>query len=49
LSELTESLEQLRALAHGIPIRVLLTTDLSPGIDTPEQAQALETQLQKTP
>ncbi len=44
--EKAESLEQLRALAHGIRIRVLLTEDLSPGVDTPEQARAIESRLQ---
>jgi 3-deoxy-manno-octulosonate cytidylyltransferase (CMP-KDO synthetase) len=43
--ERAESLEQLRALAHGARIRVVLTDDLSPGVDTLEQAQAIEDQL----
>ncbi len=43
--ERAESLEQLRALAHGRRIRVVLTDDLSPGVDTPEQARAIEEQL----
>lgn len=47
LLEMTESLEQLRALAHGIRIRVVLTEDLSPGVDTLEQAVAIEAQLRK--
>ena len=34
--ELEESLEQLRALAHGIRIRVVPTTHLAAGVDTPE-------------
>jgi 3-deoxy-manno-octulosonate cytidylyltransferase (CMP-KDO synthetase) len=42
LLEKTESLEQLRAVEHGIRIRVALTSDLSPGVDTPEQAAAIE-------
>lgn len=42
LLEKTESLEQLRAVEHGVRIRVALTTDLSPGVDTPEQATAVE-------
>jgi 3-deoxy-manno-octulosonate cytidylyltransferase (CMP-KDO synthetase) len=37
--EQTEGLEQLRALENGARIRVLLTTDDSPGVDTPEQAR----------
>jgi 3-deoxy-manno-octulosonate cytidylyltransferase (CMP-KDO synthetase) len=42
LLEKTESLEQLRAVERGIRIRVALTTELSPGVDTPEQAAAVE-------
>lgn len=45
--ERAESLEQLRALAHGARIRVVLTDDLSPGVDTLEQALAIEEQLLK--
>ena len=44
--ELAESLEQLRALEHGASIRVLLTHDSSPGVDTPEQALAVERMLE---
>lgn len=40
--ELAESLEQLRALENGANIRVLSTTDTSPGVDTPEQADEIE-------
>jgi 3-deoxy-manno-octulosonate cytidylyltransferase (CMP-KDO synthetase) len=40
--ERTESLEQLRALENGARIRVVPTKDLSPGVDTPEQAAAIE-------
>lgn len=46
--EQTESLEQLRALENGVRLRVVLTDDLSPGVDTPEQALAIEKQLQAT-
>lgn len=42
LLENTESLEQLRAVENGVRIRVALTGDLSPGVDTPEQAVAVE-------
>lgn len=40
--ERAESLEQLRALENGASIKVLLTTDTSPGVDTPEQALQIE-------
>lgn len=40
--EITESLEQLRALENGARLRVVLTTDESPGVDTPEQAREVE-------
>ena len=37
--ERAESLEQLRALAHGIRIRVVETTHVAPGVDTPEDLE----------
>ena len=40
--EMTESLEQLRAVENGVRIRVVMTDDLSPGVDTFEQARAVE-------
>ena len=40
--ERAESLEQLRALENAVRIHVLLTKTGSPGIDTPEDAVALE-------
>jgi 3-deoxy-manno-octulosonate cytidylyltransferase (CMP-KDO synthetase) len=40
--ELAERLEQLRALAHGIRIRVVITPYASRGVDTPEDLAALE-------
>lgn len=40
--ELAESLEQLRALENGARIKVLITDDQSPGVDTIEQAQQIE-------
>ena len=43
--ERAESLEQLRALENGASIKVLTTTDTSPGVDTPEQALVVESIL----
>jgi len=43
--ERTESLEQLRALENGVRVHVLVTATGSPGIDTPEDATALEQKL----
>ena len=43
--ERCEQLEQLRALENGATIRVILTNDDSPGIDTPQQAALLNRQL----
>lgn len=43
--ERTESLEQLRALENGVKVHVLVTTKGSPGIDTPQDAKALEQKL----
>jgi 3-deoxy-manno-octulosonate cytidylyltransferase (CMP-KDO synthetase) len=40
--EKAESLEQLRALENGASIKVILTNDTSPGVDTPEQALVIE-------
>lgn len=40
--ETTESLEQLRALENGARLRVVITTDESPGVDTPDQAREVE-------
>ena len=40
--ELSEKLEQLRALEHGIPIRVVETTHRGIGVDTPEDALRVE-------
>jgi len=44
--EKTESLEQLRAVENGVPLRIILTDDISPGVDTLEQAAAIEQHLQ---
>ena len=43
--ERSESLEQLRALENGVKVHVLVTATGSPGIDTPEDAAALERKL----
>ena len=45
--ELAESLEQLRALENNARIKVLITDDESPGVDTLEQAQHIENLLLK--
>ncbi|MCB1230925.1 MAG: 3-deoxy-manno-octulosonate cytidylyltransferase [Verrucomicrobiae bacterium] len=42
LLERVEGLEQLRAMENGAEIRVILTDDDSPGVDTPEQAAILD-------
>ncbi len=47
--ESAESLEQLRALENGARIRVVLTNELSPGVDTIEQAREIESQLMHEP
>jgi 3-deoxy-manno-octulosonate cytidylyltransferase (CMP-KDO synthetase) len=43
--ERAESLEQLRALENGVKIHVLVTAKGSPGVDTPQDADALEQTL----
>jgi 3-deoxy-manno-octulosonate cytidylyltransferase (CMP-KDO synthetase) len=43
--EMCEQLEQLRALENGAKIKVIITLDDSPGIDTPEQADILHRQF----
>jgi len=46
--ERAESLEQLRALENGVKVHVLITAKGSPGIDTLEDARALEQKLART-
>lgn len=46
--EIAESLEQLRALENNARIRIIITDDDSGGIDTLEQANALEVHLTQT-
>ena len=43
--EKTEALEQLRALENGVNIHVVVTKSGSPGVDTPDDARAIERQL----
>jgi 3-deoxy-manno-octulosonate cytidylyltransferase (CMP-KDO synthetase) len=46
--EQAEALEQLRALENGVRIRVVMTGSGSPGVDTPEDARAIERLLKST-
>jgi len=43
--EIAEGLEQLRALENGVKVHVLVTQHGSPGVDTLEEAKALEQKL----
>ena len=43
--EQTEQLEQLRALEHGVRIRVVVTSRVSAGVDRPEDVAAVERML----
>lgn len=43
--EMCEQLEQLRAMENGAKIKVIITSDDSPGIDTPEQADIMHRQF----
>ncbi len=45
--ETTEKLEQLRALDNGFRIAVGITQEVSIGVDTPEDAVALEMQIRQ--
>ncbi len=46
--ELTESLEQLRALEHGIRIKVVAVERDSPGVDTPDDLARAEALVART-
>jgi 3-deoxy-manno-octulosonate cytidylyltransferase (CMP-KDO synthetase) len=43
--ERSESLEQLRALENGVTVHVLVISKGTPGVDTPEDADALEQKI----
>jgi 3-deoxy-manno-octulosonate cytidylyltransferase (CMP-KDO synthetase) len=45
LLERAEALEQLRPLENGVTLHVLVTKHGSPGVDTPQDAKALEQKL----
>ena len=45
--EQTEQLEQLRALEHGVKIRVVITSRVSAGVDRPEDVALVERMLRK--
>jgi 3-deoxy-manno-octulosonate cytidylyltransferase (CMP-KDO synthetase) len=47
--EKAEALEQLRALENGVNIHVVVTQSGSPGVDTPDDARAIERQLLAPP
>ena len=47
--EIIESLEQLRALAHGIRIRVVETTHAAAGVDTPEDLERVRQLMMVSP
>lgn len=44
--EQTEQLEQLRALEHGVKIRVVITPHASVGVDSPADAETIKRMLQ---
>jgi 3-deoxy-manno-octulosonate cytidylyltransferase (CMP-KDO synthetase) len=47
--EKIEAIEQLRALENGVRIHVVVTRSGSPGVDTPDDARAIERQLLARP
>ena len=46
--EMIEALEQLRALAHGVKIKVVEACSSSIGVDTPEDLELLKAQMVQT-
>ena len=46
--EMIEALEQLRALAHGVKIKVVEACSRSIGVDTPEDLELLKAQMVQT-
>lgn len=47
--ERMERLEQLRPLAHGVPIGIAIMDPAEPGIDTPEDAERADRRLREAP
>lgn len=45
--EMSESLEQLRALEHGVRIKMLVTSHPWPGVNTPDDVERVKQALQK--
>lgn len=45
--EIAESLEQLRALEHGVRIRIVKVEGWGPGVDTPEDIERVERMLRE--
>ena len=49
VDELLEKLEQLRLLENGIPMRVVVTSFRTCGVDTPEDLEAVRAVLARQP